>query len=46
MVPIALPIAQVALTMSVYMIIALSFERFIAVTRPHKQVGKIPNNVL
>ena len=38
LVPIALPIAQVALTMSVYMIIVLSLERFLVVTRPQKQV--------
>ena len=38
LVPISLPIAQVALTMSVYMIIVLSLERFLVVSRPHKQV--------
>ena len=38
MVPVSLPIAQVALTMSVYMIIALSLERFLVVSRPQKQV--------
>ena len=37
-VPISLPIAQVALTMSVYMIIVLSLERFLVVSRPQKQV--------
>lgn len=41
MIPIALPIAQVALTMSVYMIITLSVERYVAVTKPHLQVNMI-----
>ena len=45
MVPILLPIAQVALTMSVYMIIALSFERFFTVTKPHRQVGIKPTTM-
>ena len=38
-VPICLPIAQVALTMSVYMIIVLSLERFLVVSRPQYQVN-------
>ena len=42
MVPISLPIAQVALTMSVYMIIVLSLERYLVVSRPQKQVRISP----
>ena len=37
LVPISLPIAQVALTMSVYMTIALSLERFLVVSKPQNQ---------
>ena len=46
MVPISLPIAQVALTMSVYMIIVLSLERYLVVSRPQKQVRISPKYYL
>ena len=39
LVPISLPIAQVALTMSVYMTTALSLERFLVVSKPQNQVS-------